>query len=75
MLMHTHSKAEWEIEQTKPVESWPEKGEIHFKDFSVKYRQELDIVLNKISFNIKSAEKVDIFLPIYKIKYHRIFVL
>jgi len=51
-------KAEWDIEKTKPDETWPSKGEIEFKDYSVKYREELDFVLRDITVKIKSGEKV-----------------
>lgn len=43
---------------------WPKKGEIIVESYSLRYRQDLDLVLNDISFKIKSGEKViiDIFL-------------
>jgi len=40
--------------------TWPSKGIIEFKSYSVKYRPDTPIVLNNLSFMINSAEKVGI---------------
>lgn len=39
---------------------WPIKGEVEFEDFSVKYRQNLELALKNISFTINPEEKVGI---------------
>jgi ABC-type multidrug transport system fused ATPase/permease subunit len=44
----------------KPNNDWPSKGEIVFKDYSIKYRQDLDNVLNKINAHIRPNEKIGI---------------
>ena len=41
-------------------QKWPQKGEITFKNYSVKYRPGTDIILKNININIKSGEKVGI---------------
>lgn len=51
-------KAEWEVEANRPDESWPSRGEIEFRDYSVKYRDELDLALKHISAKIGAGEKV-----------------
>ena len=39
---------------------WPNKGVIEFQDVHIKYRKNLDPVLNGLSFQIKSGEKIGI---------------
>lgn len=48
------------IEDTKPSESWPQKGQITFKEYETKYRENLDPVLRNLSITINSQEKVGI---------------
>lgn len=55
---YVFSKAEWEIEKTRPEKNWPSKGTIEFKTYSVRYRNELGFALRDISFKISSGEKV-----------------
>ena len=47
-----------EIEFTE--DKWPSKGNIKFEEVDLKYRPELDNVLNKLSFEIKAGEKVGV---------------
>ncbi|TRY70687.1 hypothetical protein TCAL_10025 [Tigriopus californicus] len=49
-----------QIPEKKPAESWPEKGDIIFKDVSLRYRPDLPWVLSKISMEIKGSEKIGI---------------
>jgi ABC-type multidrug transport system fused ATPase/permease subunit len=49
-----------EIDDKLIKEKWPKKGEISFRNFSVKYRPETDIVLKKLNINIKHGEKVGV---------------
>ena len=51
---------EWSIESSRPSAAWPERGEIHFSDYSFKYRQDLDYVLKELSFKIMAGEKIGI---------------
>ena len=57
------SEKEWvrpvNSEPTIP-EFWPSNGEVKFDDYSVRYREGLDMVLNSISINIQSGEKIGI---------------
>ena len=41
-------------------DNWPEKGEIEFKNVSLRYRPDTDIVLNKLTFNVNSGEKIGV---------------
>ncbi|XP_054157358.1 ATP-binding cassette sub-family C member 3-like [Oppia nitens] len=40
--------------------NWPNKGCIDFQQYCSRYRDGLDLVLNKINFSIKSGEKIGI---------------
>ncbi|WPK23960.1 hypothetical protein PUMCH_001210 [Australozyma saopauloensis] len=48
------------IEDSRPSSSWPEDGTIHFKNYSTRYREGLDLILRNISLDIKPAEKIGI---------------
>jgi ATP-binding cassette subfamily C (CFTR/MRP) protein 1 len=41
-----------------PPPSWPEKGEIEFKNVELAYREGLPLVLKDVSFQIRPGEKV-----------------
>lgn len=59
LLVYTDLLSEGDA--TKPNEppmSWPDKGMIRFMDVDLRYRPELPLVLNKISFEIQPGEKV-----------------
>ncbi|KAG8218162.1 P-loop containing nucleoside triphosphate hydrolase protein [Butyriboletus roseoflavus] len=45
---------------SKPPAGWPGAGEIEFREYSMRYRPELDLVLKDISLTIKPAEKIGI---------------
>ncbi|KAL3269849.1 hypothetical protein HHI36_008907 [Cryptolaemus montrouzieri] len=53
-------EAAWEIANKTPPSSWPEVGTVVFKDYSVRYRPGLDLVLRKVTFSISGGEKVGI---------------
>ncbi|XP_040570074.1 multidrug resistance-associated protein 1 [Lepeophtheirus salmonis] len=53
-------EAPWIIEDTKPDEDWPRKGEISFKNYSTRYREGLDYVLKNVSLDIEGGEKIGI---------------
>lgn len=53
-------EAPWEIANKAPPSSWPEMGEVQFKNFAVRYRPGLDLVLRGISFSVNGGEKVGI---------------
>lgn len=50
----------YEIEETKPKESWPQKGEIEFQNYSTRYRSELDLVLKNLDFKIQDGERIGV---------------
>ncbi|KAM6306423.1 ATP-binding cassette sub-family C member 2 [Aegotheles albertisi] len=53
------NEAPWVTEKRPPC-GWPSKGEIQFVDYKVRYRPELELVLQGISCNIGSTEKVGV---------------
>jgi ABC-type multidrug transport system fused ATPase/permease subunit len=55
-----NSQAEWHIESNKPSISWPENGKISFKNYSTRYRDGLDLILKRISLEVKSNEKIGV---------------
>ncbi|XP_031350249.1 multidrug resistance-associated protein 1 isoform X4 [Photinus pyralis] len=56
----TPQEAPWDIPNAKPAESWPSVGMVSFKNFAVRYRPGLDLVLKGINFTVKGGEKVGI---------------
>uniref|UniRef100_UPI00398F0E09 ATP-binding cassette sub-family C member 2 n=1 Tax=Pristiophorus japonicus TaxID=55135 RepID=UPI00398F0E09 len=53
------NEAAW-VTDHRPREDWPDKGEIEFVDYKVRYRPELDLVLHGLSCEIRSKEKIGI---------------
>ncbi|KFZ64856.1 Canalicular multispecific organic anion transporter 1, partial [Podiceps cristatus] len=53
------NEAPW-VTEKRPPRGWPSKGEIQFIDYKVRYRPELDLVLQGITCNIGSTEKVGV---------------
>jgi ATP-binding cassette subfamily C (CFTR/MRP) protein 1 len=51
-------EAPWDIPSNKPPSSWPDNGIMDFKDYQVRYREGLNLVLRGISFTVKGGEKV-----------------
>lgn len=45
---------------TKVQESWPEKGEIDFKDVELRYRPNTEVVLRKLNFKAVPGEKIGV---------------
>lgn len=54
----TPQEAEWEGGEGKLVQGWPERGEVEFKDYRVRYREGLDLVLRGLNFKVNGGEKV-----------------
>lgn len=52
------SQAPWEVEDKKPPPEWPSQGNVEFHDYSVRYREGLDLVLKQLSLSVKGGEKV-----------------
>ena len=57
-ILCVYLQAAWEIEEKKPAADWPQEGKMKFENFSVRYREGLDLVLRGISCDIKGGEKV-----------------
>lgn len=51
-------EAEWKTVKMDPA--WPKAGVVEFKNFQVRYREGLDLVLRGINFLAKSQEKIGI---------------
>jgi ABC-type multidrug transport system fused ATPase/permease subunit len=49
------------IRDKRPPKEWPTQGNIKFKNYSVKYRDELDHVLKSVNTDIRPGEKVVLF--------------
>lgn len=48
------------IEDYRPALNWPANGEVNFKDYSTRYRPELDLVLKNVNLSVKPHEKIGI---------------
>lgn len=53
-------EAPYEKPESKPEEHWPEEGGIEFRNYSMRYRPDLDLCLKNISIKIKGKEKIGI---------------
>ncbi|KFW01139.1 Canalicular multispecific organic anion transporter 1, partial [Eurypyga helias] len=53
------NEAPW-VTEKRPPRGWPSKGEIQFVDYQVRYRPELELVLQGITCDIGSTEKVGV---------------
>nr|KAJ3421673.1 hypothetical protein HK105_002724 [Polyrhizophydium stewartii] len=49
-----------EITDVRPPAGWPAKGEIEFKDVSMRYAPDLPLVLKSVSFSIRNKEKIGV---------------
>uniref|UniRef100_A0A3Q4HJW0 ABC-type glutathione-S-conjugate transporter n=1 Tax=Neolamprologus brichardi TaxID=32507 RepID=A0A3Q4HJW0_NEOBR len=56
----TKTEAPWEVEDKKPPPEWPMQGNVEFNDYSVRYREGLDLVLKDITLKVKGGEKIGI---------------
>ncbi|KAI9560845.1 ABC protein [Daphnia sinensis] len=48
------------IKERRPPSDWPQKGSIVFSNVNMRYRANLPLVLNDVSFHIKPKEKIGI---------------
>ncbi|KAJ2800320.1 hypothetical protein H4R20_004108, partial [Coemansia guatemalensis] len=48
------------IEDHRPKEAWPKQGMVEFKDYSMRYRDGLDLSLKDLSFCVQPGQKVGI---------------
>lgn len=49
-----------EILENRPPNSWPDHGRVSFKNYSTRYRPDLDLVLKNVTFDVEAGEKVGI---------------
>ncbi|XP_014612656.1 PREDICTED: multidrug resistance-associated protein 1 isoform X4 [Polistes canadensis] len=56
----TPQEAPWVVPETAPPKEWPVTGQVEFKDYKVRYREGLDLILHGLTFTIKGGEKVGI---------------
>ncbi|XP_011636992.1 multidrug resistance-associated protein 1 isoform X1 [Pogonomyrmex barbatus] len=56
----TAQEAAWKNTEYTPPKEWPKHGRVDFKDFKVRYREGLDLVLNGLTFSVLGGEKVGI---------------
>lgn len=48
------------IEDRRPPPDWPRGGAVQFKDVTLRYRPGLPLVLNGVSMDIRSGEKIGV---------------
>lgn len=53
-------EAAYRVSETKPSPTWPEHGQIEFKDVSSRYRDGLPLVLKNLDFTVNPGEKIGI---------------
>lgn len=46
------------VEGSRPPAGWPSRGEVEFRNYSVRYRPGLDLVLKDLSLRVRGGEKV-----------------
>lgn len=56
----TPHEKDFRIAATKPNDTWPENGKVVIKDYSVRYREGLENVLNQINAVVNPGEKIGI---------------
>ncbi|XP_040856624.1 ATP-binding cassette sub-family C member 3 isoform X2 [Ochotona curzoniae] len=56
----TETEAPWVVESSRPPKGWPPHGEVEFRDYSVRYRPGLDLVLKQLNVHVHGGEKVGI---------------
>ncbi|XP_004859793.1 canalicular multispecific organic anion transporter 2 isoform X4 [Heterocephalus glaber] len=56
----TETEAPWVVEGSRPPEGWPQRGEVEFRNYSVRYRPGLELVLKNLSLCVHGGEKVGI---------------
>lgn len=56
----TQQEAPWQLPNENVPTDWPQKGQVEFRNFDVRYREGLDLVLRNLSFTVNGTEKVGI---------------
>ncbi|XP_077843253.1 multidrug resistance-associated protein 1 isoform X2 [Macaca mulatta] len=60
----TEKEAPWQIQETAPPSNWPQVGRVEFRNYCLRYREDLDFVLRHINVTINGGEKVGTHGPI-----------
>ncbi|CAI4225983.1 unnamed protein product [Auanema sp. JU1783] len=56
---NTPNEAPWDSDP-KPATKWPYRGKITFRQYSAKYRSDLDLVLKNLNLTINAGEKLGV---------------
>ncbi|XP_057630326.1 ATP-binding cassette sub-family C member 3 [Chionomys nivalis] len=56
----TETEAPWVIEGNRAPEGWPTHGAVEFRNYSVRYRPGLELVLKNLTLRVQGGEKVGI---------------
>ncbi|KAL1780294.1 canalicular multispecific organic anion transporter 2 [Sigmodon hispidus] len=56
----TETEAPWVVEGSRAPEGWPTRGAVEFRNYSVRYRPGLELVLKNLTLNVQGGEKVGI---------------
>jgi len=56
--LELEQEAPAEIPQNKPPPDWPSRGAVRFRDFGVRYRDGLPLVLQHFNASFESGQKV-----------------
>ncbi|XP_004434776.1 PREDICTED: canalicular multispecific organic anion transporter 2 [Ceratotherium simum simum] len=56
----TETEAPWVVEGSRPPAGWPSQGDVEFRNYSVRYRPGLELVLKDLSLRVRGGEKVGI---------------
>ena len=54
------TQAAWQSSEHTPHANWPREGAVELRNYSCRYRDGLDLVLNDVSCKINAGEKVNI---------------
>lgn len=54
------TEADWEKGERKPKKEWPEEGAVEFKNYGMRYREGLDLVVQGINAKINGGQTVGI---------------
>lgn len=54
------TERKWTVTPSKTKDTWPDQGIIEFKDYAVRYRPGLDLVIKDINIRIESKEKIGV---------------
>lgn len=56
----TKNEAEWRADFANLPRGWPLEGAVNIRDYSCRYREELELVLKNININILAGQKVGV---------------